>query len=119
MTLNSETAAYVIVYLDFCIVLSMWIGMIYLKPVIKLTEEEIEDSLVNAVDFTVQIVCQEDRSMTVDEKRASYWNWAQNLMKNDPKNLKSPIDNMPDDNQNEISAVEIGMSNLDYMPVLK
>ena len=82
--LNPEEAGYVVMFCDFLITLVMFFGVIWMKQIIKLSEQEIEDNIINASDFTVMIKCENDKDETKDELRASYWNWVNDLMQTEP-----------------------------------
>ena len=117
--LTSEDAGYLVIICDFCIALVMWLGMIYLKPIIKLQEQEIENEIINAQDFTLVIKCEPDTDATMEEQRAFYWNWAHSLMENDPTQINTPGTNEPAKHLNEIVQVDVGMNNFGYLPTLK
>lgn len=41
--------------------------MIFLKSIIKTSEQEIQDEIINAQDFTVMIKCEKDTTSTLAE----------------------------------------------------
>ena len=61
-TVDRSAAAVVVVMFDLLVAFVLWISMVALKPILAVSEKEIEDNAITASDFTVTIECPKTES---------------------------------------------------------
>jgi len=80
LSITTENAALTVVYMDILGVAIFWLAMIFAKPMVSLTSQEIDKTTLEAADFTVQIK-NEIEDYKLDSFRPMIWKWAENINK--------------------------------------
>jgi hypothetical protein len=76
---DRSRAALIVVIFDLLLAFTMWFAMVMLKPILKVTEEEIDKNAVTPSDFSVIIKCPKVKT-PIETLPALYWTWVDNIM---------------------------------------
>lgn len=75
LTVSTASAANAIICIDLLVAFVMWILLVILKPIMQVTEQEIDDNTIMPPDFTVILTCHKTNT-SLDALPALYWSWA-------------------------------------------
>lgn len=113
--MSSETSSTLICVFDIIMVFVIWASLIAIEPVLKVTEQEVEDYAITASDFTVQLCCSSKTKTPLAALPAAYYAWATEILRQEnPKKLGSGF-YLDDPHINEVANVTLGLSDYSYL----
>ena len=118
MKVTKSFIGLVVVFCDLIIVFSFWCSMLALKKLQDTTEKEINGNIVTPADFTVAIT-NPPHIESLEDLPAVYYAWVENVCAQEPKELTIPDTKEIDENQNNVWAVYLGLTNLGYLEYMK
>ena len=115
--LKKEKVALVVVLLDIAISFILYFGFQHLRAMQLLTNSEINESIVVAQDFGVQIWGLPPHK-TVRELKAEMWTWMEAVNQKERHKMVNPGNEVLDENQDTVMNVQFGLTDygrLKYM----
>ena len=73
-TVTRTKVGMIVVIFDLLIAFTLWISMVVLKPILKITEQEIDEDTITASDYTVIIRCPKTDT-PIELLPAVYWHF--------------------------------------------
>ena len=91
LTMTKENVSIIVVLFDLLISFYLWFALLFLRPLAKATEIDIVGDTLSADDFTV-IVDQIPHKDKVEDLKAIYWAWAEQILERDEFSYKIPVE---------------------------
>ena len=108
----------IVVFFDLIITFIFWCSLLGLKKLQEAQEKEMNGEAVSVSDFSVMVTV-EPYTETLDDLTAVYYAWAENICSREALNFIDPNTGEPDDNQNQVWNVQLGLTNLGYLAFMK
>ena len=103
MYLDKLVVAFVVVILDVVIGFFLYFGFQHMKAMQLLTNQDINNSIVMAEDFSVLMVGLPSHD-SVRGLKAEMWNWVEQINKKEPKQLET-LEGENDSNQDTLMSI--------------
>ena len=95
--LSKDQIALIVVLLDLGISFLMYLSFVYLRAMQKITAAEVDEAVVTAADFAVQIKTLPSNYANLKDLKAKLWYYAQNVVSKEQR-LDNPKDKTLDQN---------------------
>ena len=116
-TMSKENVAIWIVLFDLVISFYIWFALLFLKPLSRATERDIKGDTIAPNEFTT-VIAQIPHFDNVDDLKAIYWSWAEDILEKEPNYYKIPGGTgQIDPYQNLVFNVNLGLSNVGYLNI--
>ena len=107
--LQKSEVALIVVLIDLGVTFIFYMSFIYLKNMQNIIQVEVNDTVVTASDFAVQIDSLPPHS-NMKELKSRVWTFIEQVNLREPRTLQNPQTHIDDPNQNAVSEVNFGLN---------
>ena len=88
--LSKESIALIVVLVDLGVTFFMYLTFVYLRAMQYITSYEVNESVVDASDFTVEIKTLPKEYKNLKDLKAKMWHYIENVMEIEENSLNNP-----------------------------